>query len=126
MDGPPFALNDLAGMLTNEEVRILDLRAVFDRQPKCDIENEVYRELKEFDPEIIGVTCMMAQVNPARAILEIVREYNEKILTIVGGIHPTACPHDFSEFAVNLIVIGLGKRTIIRIVDEYKKKSLET
>jgi radical SAM superfamily enzyme YgiQ (UPF0313 family) len=121
MDGPPLGLNDLAGILSDEEVRILDLRAIYDRNPHCSIEEEIYKELKVFDPDIVGITCITAQLNSTRKILKVVKEYNNQILNIVGGIHPTSCPLDFKDHDVDLIVIGPGKRTLRRIVDEFKR-----
>lgn len=125
MDGPPFALNDLAGIITrDEEARILDLRALFDRNLLYDIEEKLFSELMDFDPDIVGVTCMAAQANTALKIVNIVKEYNQKILTIVGGIHPTSCPHDFCIPDVDLVVLGLGKQTLRSIIDEYKKNKI--
>ena len=111
-EGPPLALNDLAGILKDEVVRIVDLRTLFDRNPDIDLEKEIYDELKGFAPDIVGITCMTAQVYTTRKIFKMVKAFNQKILTIVGGIHPTSCPEDFRTPDIDLIVRGLGKRTL--------------
>lgn len=121
VNGPPLALNDLAGVLHDEEVRILDLRVEYGRDKNFDIEGAIYKELKDLEPDIVGVTCMTAQVNSGKKILKLVKDYNSKILRLAGGIHPSSNPHDFVDSEVDIIVIGLGKKTILRIVDEFKK-----
>ncbi len=122
MNGPPFPLNDLAGILTDEQVRILDLRVLRMADPHLDIEQQLFDELSGFDPDIVGVTCMTAQAGSALKILRLVKEYDPKTLTIVGGIHPTSCPQDFCKPSVDIVVLGLGKRTLRKIVDEFKRK----
>ena len=72
----------------------------------------------------MGLTCFTAHVNSAKKILKIVRDYNPKILTVIGGIHTTLNPQDFCMPEVDLVVVGLGKRTMRSIVDEFKAKNV--
>ena len=118
--GPPLALNDIAGVLRNEEVRIADLKFENDENKNYDLEKAIYNELAAFEPDIVGLTCLTAHVNSAKKILKIVRDLNPKILTIIGGLHTTLNPEDFCMPEVDLVVIGLGKRTMRSIVDAYK------
>ncbi len=118
--GPPLALNDIAGALRNEEVRIADLKFENDEQKNFDFEKATYDELTSFSPDIVGITCLTAHVNSAKKILKVVRDFNQKILTVIGGLHTTLNPHDFSMPEVDLVVIGLGKRTMRSVVDAFK------
>jgi radical SAM superfamily enzyme YgiQ (UPF0313 family) len=121
--GPPLALNDIAGVLRNEEVRIVDQKFENDENPNYDFENSVYNEVRNFQPDIVGLTCLTAHVNSAKKILKIVRDYSTKILTVIGGIHTTLNPQDFCMPEVDLVAVGLGKRTMRSIVDELKAKN---
>ena len=118
--GPPLALNDIAGVLRNEEVRIVDQKFENDKSKNYDFENAIYNEVRNFKPDIVGLTCVTAHVNSAKKILRIVRDYDPKVLTVVGGIHTSLNPHDFCMPQVDLVVAGLGKRTMRTIVDEFK------
>ncbi len=120
MIGPPLALNDIAGVLRNEEVRIVDQKFEQDADKNYDFEKAIYNEVQQFNPEIVGLSCFTAHVNSAKKILKIVRDFNPKILTVVGGLHPTLCPEDFSVPEIDLVAIGLGKRTMRSIVDACK------
>lgn len=119
--GPPLALNDIAGVLRNEEVRIADLKFENDENKNYDFEKAIYNELAAFEPDIVGLTCLTPHVNSAKKILKIVRDHNPKLLTIIGGLHTTLNPEDFCMPEVDLVVIGPGKRTMRSIVDAYKE-----
>ena len=118
--GPPLALNDIAGVLRNEEVRIADLKFEYDENKDFDLEKAIHNEVATFGPDIVGLTCLTAHVNSAKKILGIVKDLNPKILTIIGGLHATLNPEDFCMAEVDVVVIGLGKRTMRGIVDAYK------
>ena len=118
--GPPLALNDIAGVLRNEEVRIADLKFEYDENKDFDLEKAIHNEVATFGPDIVGLTCLTAHVNSAKKILGIVKSLNSKILTIVGGLHATMCPEDFCMPEGDVVVIGPGKRTMRDIVDAYK------
>jgi radical SAM superfamily enzyme YgiQ (UPF0313 family) len=118
--GPPLALNDIAGVLRSEEVRIVDQKYENDETPNYDFEQSIYDEVRNFEPDIVGITCLTAHVNSAKKIFKVVRDYNPKILTVVGGIHTSLNPNDFNMPEVDLVVVGLGKRTMREIVDELK------
>jgi len=119
--GPPLALHDLAGILKDEEVRILDQKTELDLNPFYNFEHDIQNEIENFRPDIIGLTCLTAHVNSAKKIFRIIKNFSKDILTIVGGLHPSLNPQDFFTPEVDIIVIGLGKRTLRKIVDEYKK-----
>lgn len=123
--GPPLALNDIAGVLRDEEVRIVDQKFENDANENYDFEDAIYDEVKNFEPQIVGISCFTAHVNSAKKILKTVRDYNSKILTVVGGLHTVLRPEDFCVPEVDLIVIGLGKRTMRSIVDAFKANPSE-
>ena len=118
--GPPLALNDIAGVLRNEEVRIVDQKFENDGTKNYDFQKAIYEEIKNFNPEIVGISCFTAHVNSANKICKIVKEYNPRTLTVIGGLHTVLRPQDFCIPEVDLIVVGLGKRTMRSIVDTVK------
>lgn len=126
MMGPPLALNDIAGILRNEDVRIVDQKFENDSIKGYDFEKAIDEEIRNFGPEIVGISCFTAHVNSAKKICKIVKNYNPKVLTVIGGLHTVLRPEDFCIPEVDLIVIGLGKKTMRSIVDAYKANPSQT
>lgn len=120
MMGPPLALNDIAGALRDEAVRIVDQKFENDAIKNYDFENRIYEEINEFGPEIVGISCFTAHVNSAKKICKIVKDFNPNVLTVIGGLHTVLRPADFCIPEVDLIALGLGKKTMRSIVDAFK------
>ena len=118
--GPPLALNELAGVIPDDNVVILDQKAELDMDPNYNFEEAIIKEIQDFQPEIIGFTCLTAQYNSIIKLLEVVKRLNNKILTIVGGIHPTSSPQDFNGSKADILSIGLGKASFYHVVQEFK------
>lgn len=121
MVGPPLALNTLAGMVPEEDVIILDQKTELDMDANYNAVEAVMEEVKRFKPDIVGFTCITAQYNSVIKLLEGVKKIDSKILTTVGGIHPTLCTEDFTGSKADLISIGVGKVSFYQIVQEFKK-----
>lgn len=121
MVGPPLALNELAAMIPEEDIIILDQKTEEDNIEDYDFVEEFTKTLKEFKPQIVAVTCITAQYNSVMKILDITKKYDSKILTTVGGIHPTLCPDSFLGSNANIISIGIGKYSFRCIVEKFKE-----
>lgn len=87
------------------EVNLIDLRALkgWDQ----------YRQLiVERQPQVVALTIMSADYNPALRCLEIVREIDPAIVTMVGGAHPTIMPQELVENPnIDHIFLGEGEET---------------
>jgi hopanoid C-3 methylase len=104
----PLALEYLgAGLRLDEhEVKILDARL----QP--DIESVFH----EFQPQVVGLTGFTSHVNIIKDIATRLKSLFPKPVVIVGGHHATVRPEDFSNPAVDVVVIGEGVFTLCEIV----------
>jgi len=78
---------------------------------------DLQRTLLEFEPDIVGVTSEIVHRNTAIEALSLVRNRYPRCLTVVGGHHATMRPEDFSDPAVDLIVIGEGVETFREICE---------
>lgn len=121
MVGPPLALNELAGMVPDEEIIIMDQKTEADGDPNYNFEEAFEKVLKDFQPEMVGVTCITAQYNSVLKILNITKDYSKKILTMVGGIQATLCPESFVGTNVDIVSIGIGKQSFYAMVQKFKK-----
>lgn len=121
MVGPPIALNELAGVIPDEEIIILDQKTELDLNPDYDCIEHLVEVIKEFKPQLVGFTCITAQYNSVMKMIKVVKKVNKNIFTSVGGLHPTLCTEDFIESEVDIISIGLGKASFRDIVKEIKE-----
>lgn len=121
MVGPPLALNELAGVIPDEDIIILDQKTELDKNSEYDCVEDLVKVVKEFKPEVVSFTCITAQYNSVIKMLKIVKKINKDIFTTVGGIHPTLCTEDFINSEVDIISVGLGKASFRDIIKEIKK-----
>lgn len=72
--------------------------------------------MARFRPDIVGTTAMSVNVYAARDILEQAKRLDPRVVTLIGGYHPTVAPGDFAEPYVDAIVIGQATETLSEIV----------
>lgn len=107
----PLALEYVAaGIPSGHDVRILDMR----------LDKNLDNVLNEFPPDIVGITSYTVHVNIVKSLLGRIKEFDNNILTVVGGHHATVQPEDFACDAVDLIVCGEGVNTFGLIVDRHR------
>ncbi|MCC6202146.1 MAG: cobalamin-dependent protein [Gammaproteobacteria bacterium] len=88
-----------AGVSREHEVRLVDMEVA---------PEDLTPTLRDFRPDIVGVTSEIVHVETALAALSEARAAAPQCLTVVGGHHPTLCPEDFFDPLVDLIVLGEG------------------
>jgi radical SAM superfamily enzyme YgiQ (UPF0313 family) len=108
----PLALEYLAaGVASDHEVRILDLR----------LEKSWQDVLTEFQPDVVGITAYTVHVNTVRRLFEQIKHWNPEVLAVVGGHHATVMPEDFRSLFIDLIVIGEGVFTFKEIISRLER-----
>lgn len=108
----PLALEIIAATIPNHEVKILDMR----------LDSHLMEELNSFQPDVVATTSYTAGVYTANQILQQVKKYNPKILTVIGGHHATMVPEDFNKEFVDVIIIGEGEVTFKELIDTYESR----
>jgi radical SAM superfamily enzyme YgiQ (UPF0313 family) len=88
-----------AGVSREHEVVLVDMEVA---------PGDLAATLREFAPDVVGVTSEIVHVETALAALREVRRAAPGCLTVVGGHHPTLHPQDYYDPLVDLIVIGEG------------------
>ncbi|MCK4311629.1 MAG: B12-binding domain-containing radical SAM protein [Candidatus Cloacimonetes bacterium] len=84
---PNLALSSIAGNIDEdliEKIAIADLVTV-----RTDIRKYITRLLKQFNPDIVGLTAMSFQYQTAVEIAKIIKSIKKKIITVFGGYHVT-------------------------------------
>ena len=95
----PLALEYLAaGCAGHHDVRILDMR----------LDTGLDACLRDFRPQVVGITAYTVHVNGVKGLFEEVRVFDRDIITVAGGHHATVMPEDFCIPSVNAVVAGEG------------------
>ncbi len=105
---PSLGLGYLAQQIRNEhQVKIVD--CIKEKLP----EPQLIPVLKEFRPDVVGSQCYSMDLPKLKPVLEVVKEFNPNIVTIVGGAHPTAAPEHTMKFfgtgLLDFLFVGEGE-----------------
>lgn len=114
LKAPPLGLAYLAAVLEREgyDVKILD-------SPVLDHSFEdVKREVKKLDPDLVGVTSTTPTIYDAMKTVKTVKEAKDNAFTIMGGAHPTFMPRETLLECPDLdaVAIGEGEITLLELV----------
>lgn len=99
-----------AGIPAVHEVEIFDMI----------IEKDLPRRLRKFRPDVIGTSSYITGVNEAVKVCRVAKLWNPAVKTIVGGVHASRVPEDFSDPAVDCIVLGDGTTVIGQILAAFQ------
>jgi len=109
---PPIGLACIGASLLREgyEVKIFDFNLYNDK-------NKFARELKNFNPDFMGISFVTPLIREAEKILKIAKKINKKMILIGGGPHCSSFPESaLEETSLDIVVIGEGDFTILEIV----------
>ncbi len=103
----PLGLEIVAASLTGHQVKLLDLLGA----------SMPVAQIQEFAPRAIGISCSFtvdtyAVIQIARTLKEILKE----VFIFVGGHHASLNYADFSDPAIDAIVIGEGETTTPELI----------
>lgn len=113
---PPAWVAYLAGALKkagHSDVRFID--AMTD-----DISDDKLREkIRNANPDIVGSTAITPSIYTAQRLLKIAKDINPKIVTVLGGVHPTFMYRQVLAEApwIDAIVRGEGEEILVNLVD---------
>ncbi len=108
MKSPPLPLLQLAAMIPNHEVEIIDLNVI----PELDYDI-IEEKISKFD--MVGITCMSNMLNNALKLCELAKQHD--VTTVLGGFHPTLKPDVIKYPNIDYIVRGEGEYTFKELVD---------
>ena len=97
------------------EVNLVDLRALkgWDHFRQMVVERR---------PDVAAVTMMSVDYNPGLRCLEIIREVDPRIVTMVGGPHPTILPDELAANpTIDHIFLGEGEETFPQALDMLER-----
>jgi len=109
----------MAGELrkAGHEVRIYDAMAKDHRLP------EIIRNIKKYRPDVVGTSAYTATMPAAAELLKAVKQWDHRILTVAGGIHPTFCFEEvLSQYPfIDIVVRFEGEYILPLVVSQWEK-----
>ena len=91
-------------------------------------DNEILKKLKEFKPDIVGVSSLFSsQVSQAYAVARVVKEYKKEVPVVFGGIHASDKSEEVlnDEKSVDYVMRGEGDYTWYTLINViFNKKNL--
>lgn len=115
---PSLALATLAGNIDHTicDIKIADLFPI--RNKWRDYVKDI---LKKYSPDVVGLSCMSFQYSNAIKIANMVKEYDSKILVVLGGYHPSLTYAEIAESPdsqfIDFIVRGEGEGTFRELIN---------
>jgi radical SAM superfamily enzyme YgiQ (UPF0313 family) len=104
----PLALESIGAVaLADHDVHLLDMR----------LDDRLQAALDEFQPHLVGVTCLTTEVYNAQEVLKTVKAWRPDVFTVAGGLHASLLPADFQADYVDAIVIGEGETTFKELLE---------
>jgi anaerobic magnesium-protoporphyrin IX monomethyl ester cyclase len=114
---PNGALTSLAGNVDpHHKVAVADLIVVQRR-----VRETVERLVREFNPDVVGLSVMTFQRETAKKIIKLVRSLTTKARIVVGGYDPSLAPHAYTD--VDFIVRGEGEITFRELLRAIENNS---
>lgn len=110
----PLGLACLAAPLIQDghDVSILNLNLADKRT------DALMETLNNFRPQFVGVTATTPLIYKAYGIAERIKNFDEKIIVIAGGPHPSALPEDvLAESLIDCVVRGEGDLALKELVE---------
>ena len=114
---PNGALSSLAGNVDrHHRVAVADLILRYRR-----VRETVTSLIREFDPEVIGLSIMTFQRRTAIRVVDLVRAIKPHVKVVVGGYDPSLAPEAYAGTSVDCIVRGEGEVTFRELLRAMEK-----
>ena len=105
--GPPLGLITIAAAAKDHDVTVLDMKGEYDLDPKAPAPAAMVTScLERVKPDMVGVTVITSEFPASIDIFRAVKNHDRDIVTVAGGLHATACPDDFNDASVDVVVPG--------------------
>jgi radical SAM superfamily enzyme YgiQ (UPF0313 family) len=118
VSSPPLGLAYIASVLRqNHEVKIIDSNVL--NYTISDVE----RELRSFNPDVVGITSVTPSIYEAYKVAETAKKVREDCIVVLGGPHATFMPRQTMEECkyIDIIVKGEGEETTRELIENVEK-----
>ncbi len=118
---PSLGLAYIAAVLEENDIAVKLLDA---RGEHLELE-EIKNEIREYGPQVVGITCITPTFGISIEIAKAVKEISRDILLVMGGPHVSATAGEILEkySVVDIAAVGEGEYTMLEIAEQ---KELDT
>lgn len=118
---PPFGLLYLGAVLerASHKVEVIEFNSYNNKNLDSE-EEELIKEIINKKPDLIGITCMTAYAKIVKKLISSLKKAEKEIPLVVGGPHATALPEDMLNAGADIVILGEGESTILRVIDYYQ------
>ncbi|MGB9637232.1 MAG: B12-binding domain-containing radical SAM protein, partial [Microgenomates group bacterium] len=110
---PPLGLGYLASFLRVKNHKV----AIFDGTLKNAAVDDFVKEVKDFNPGLVGISVLTRGHNQAKKIIKEIKKNFPKLPVVIGGTQVTAAPLQvMSDLKADFAVIGEGEITFSELV----------
>jgi radical SAM superfamily enzyme YgiQ (UPF0313 family) len=116
---PPLGLAYLASMVRGRhEIKIIDANTLDYAM------EDVKREIKNFHPDVVGITSVTPSMTEAYAVARTAKEIREDCVVVMGGPHASFLQRQTLEECkeIDVIVKGEGERTFAELVSGIERR----
>lgn len=115
----PIGLGYLAAVLEREGFKV----NILDAQLRDLTIESVLKYIKDFNPDIVGITTLTANIKVTVKIASLIKKRNDNIKIVLGGPHAT---YDYNNllknYPIDYVVVGEGEYTLLDLVRTLDKK----
>lgn len=112
---PPLGLMYVAAVLEKAGHAV----QIYDSDP--DFQSSMIREIKEFDPDLIGFSFLTVAYQRAYKLARKLKEEMPDKIFCSGGVHTTVKPAEtLKEFDLDFIVVGEGEDTMVEVCEKLQ------
>jgi|Deesub1362A_J573_1020465.scaffolds.fasta_scaffold00361_5 radical SAM superfamily enzyme YgiQ (UPF0313 family) len=112
---PPLGLLYVAAMLEKHGHQV----QCFDADP--DYQADMIRQIKDFDPDLIGLSFLTVGYQRAYRLNKSLRKELPNAMFCSGGVHTTVKPVEtMNEFGLDFIVVGEGEETMVEVCQKLQ------
>jgi anaerobic magnesium-protoporphyrin IX monomethyl ester cyclase len=89
----------------------------------CNNISDFLEYIRRYNPDIVAFTSMSSNFDIAVCLAKEIKNFNSKIMTVLGGHHVTARPYCIKDNDFDIGVIGEGEFTFLDIIISSKEKA---
>jgi len=84
--------------------------------------NQIKREIKEFNPDYLGIQTKTAAIKSVLKVAEIAKSLNPATCVVAGGAHATLMPQEMCGMPnIDFVVKGEGEQTFVQLIESRAK-----
>jgi anaerobic magnesium-protoporphyrin IX monomethyl ester cyclase len=92
---------------------------IYDAMSHWHTYDDIRKRIELEKPDVVGTTAFTAEIVDALKVLQLAKDVDPRITTIIGNVHPTYCYDEIltaKDNPVDYIVMGEGEETVVDLM----------